>query len=115
MSDKLSVHTKLDEILKFIQVMNARISNLEESVQDVNKRPETLDKKLTKRCADLEIKIHQKLDLTLFHRLEEKVQDLLKEHNLTKLQSKREQISKETYSKQLNLLVHGLVEDKSVA
>ena len=34
---------------------------------------------------------------------------------MTKLQSKREQISKEAYSKQLNLLVHGLVEDESVA
>ena len=53
--------------------------------------------------------------MALFHQLEEKVHELLKEQNLTKLQSKQEQISKEAYSKQLNLLVHGLVEDESVA
>ena len=95
--------------------MNARISNLEESVQDISKHFETLDKKLIKRCDGLEMKINQKLDLTLYHRLEKKVQELLKEQNLSKLQSKREQISKEAYSKRLNLLVHGLVEDKPVA
>ena len=39
----------------------------------------------------------------------------MKEEKLTKLQSTREQISKEAYSKRLNLLVHDLVEDESVA
>ena len=67
MSDKKSVHTKLDEILKSIQVMNAQINNLKESVQDINKHLETLDKMLTKRCDELEIKINQKVDMALFH------------------------------------------------
>ena len=115
MSYKKSVHTKLDEILKSIQVINPQINNSKESVQDVNKHLETLDKKLTKRFDELEMKSNQKVDMALFHQLEEKVQELLKEQNLTKLQSKREQISKEAYSKRLNLLVHGLVEDESVA
>ena len=115
MSYKKSVHTKLDEILKSIQIINAQINNLKESVQDVNKHLETLDKKLTKRSDELEMKINQKVDMALFHQLEEKVQELLKEQNLTKLRSKREQISKEAYSKRLNLLVQGLVEDESVA
>ena len=115
MSYKKSVHTKLDEILKSMQVINAQINSLKESVQDVNKHLETLDKKLTKRSDELEIKINQKVDMALFHQLQEKVQKLLKEQNLTKLQSKRKQISKEAYSKRLNLLVHGLVEDESVA
>ena len=43
--------------------MNARISNLEESVQDISKHLETLDKKRTKRCDGLEMKINQKLDI----------------------------------------------------
>ena len=38
MSDKKIVHTKLDKILKCIQVMKAQISNLKESVQDINKQ-----------------------------------------------------------------------------
>ena len=67
MSDKRSAHTKLDEIQQSVQVMNAQISNLKESVQDINKHLETLDKKLTKRCYELETKIHQKVDLVLFH------------------------------------------------
>ena len=92
--------------------MNAQINNLKELVQDINKHLETLDKKLTKQCDILEMKINQKVDLALFHQLEEKVQELLKEQNLTKLQSKREQISKEAWSKRLNLLVHGLIEDE---
>ena len=82
MSDKKSVHTKLDEILKSIQVMNAQMNNLKESVQDINKHLETLDQKLTKRCDELEMKINQKVDMALFHQLEEKVQELLKEQNL---------------------------------
>ena len=115
MSDKRSVHTKLDEKLQFIQVMNAQISNLKKSIQDINKHLETLDKKLTKRCDELKTKINQKVDQVSFHQLEEKVKVLLKEQNLTKLQLKQEQISKEAYSKRLNLLVHGLVEDESLA
>ena len=99
MSDKRSVLTKLDEIQKSIQVMNTQINDLKESVQDIDRHLETLDKKLARRCDELEMKINQKVDLALFHQLEEKVQELLKEQNLTKLQSKREQISKEAYSK----------------
>ena len=38
MSDKRIVLTKLDKILKCIQVMKAQISNLKESVQDINKQ-----------------------------------------------------------------------------
>ena len=75
MSNKRSVHTKLDEILKFIQVMNTQINNLKESVQVINKHLETLDKKLTKRCDELEMKINQKVDVALFHQLEEKVKN----------------------------------------
>ena len=75
MPDKRSAHTKLDEILKSIQVMNALINNLKESVQDINNHLETLDKKLTKRCDNLEMKINQKVDLALFYKLEEKVKD----------------------------------------
>ena len=84
--------------MKSIQVMIAQINYLKESVQDINKHLETLDKKRTKRCDELEMKINQKVDLALFLQLEEKVQELLKQQNLTKLQSKREQISKEAYS-----------------
>ena len=84
--------------MKSIQVMIAQINYLKESVQDINKHLETLDKKRTKRCDELEMKFNQKVDLALFLQLVEKVQELLKQQNLTKLQSKREQISKEAYS-----------------
>ena len=47
--------------------------------------------------------------------IRKKVKELLKEQNLTKAQSKREQISKVAYSKQLNLLVHGLAKDELLA
>ena len=60
-SDKRSVRTKLEKILNSIQAMNARITNVEESVKDINKHIETLDKKLIKRCDELEIKSIGKL------------------------------------------------------
>ena len=82
MSDKKSVHTKLDEILKSIQVINARINNLKESIQDINKHLETLNKKLTMRCDELEMKINQKVDIrggVEDTRLEAKAKDSLSE------------------------------------
>ena len=53
MSDKRSVHTKIDEILKSIQAKNARISHLEKPVQDINLTSRNVGQKLTKRCDEL--------------------------------------------------------------
>jgi len=124
-----TILAKLNDILKSIQNLTDRITNLEdnvvnltsrityleESVDNMNGRITELDKKFSKRCNDLEIMINQKVGLKQFKDLEKRVDGIQQQLERNELRSKQEQVGKEAYSKRFNLLIHGLSEDKNQA
>ena len=81
----------------------------------MNSRLVEIEKNLGIRCNQIERKLNAKVDLELFSQLQEKVDKLEKLIKTNEEAALRENLSKEAYSKQFNLIIHGIEEEKNVA
>ena len=99
---------KIDAILKAIQSLTERIVSLENKFDKYDRNFETINNSLNvvnKKIVNLE---QSKTNAKSFDELAERVQKLEAfKHDL-----KKEELMRESYSKRLNLLIHGLEEKK---
>ena len=101
----MKMEAKLDKVLKAIQELTTRIDCLEAKLDKFELKYETLNEKFNEqaeRLTDLKHQIDDKADQEDYDRLLKKIDKL-----------EKEALMHESYSKRLNLLIHGLKEKKS--
>ena len=99
------MEAKLDKALKAIQKLTTRIDCLEAELDKFELKYETLNEKFNEqaeRITDLKHQIDDKADQEDYDKLLKKIDKL-----------EKEALMRESYSKRLNLLIHGLKEKES--
>ena len=99
MAPSKNVEQKLDIILK-------RLDNMETKIDKFNKKFEKMFEGLNKKYDELKSALDNKASVDLFKRLKLRVEQLKQERAI----AKQDEVTREAYSKILNLLVHGIEE-----
>ena len=126
------VEAKLDQILEVVNDLKMRVGNLEKALTSTQAQVEEIDGKLSERGEVIEQNLINKTENTEFIDLKHQFEILQQEKDadrklinsqqseITRLTGqvegylqlvKREQLSREAYSKRFNLLVHGIDEE----
>ena len=130
------VEAKLDQILEVLNDLKMRVGNLEKALTSTQAQVEEIDGKLSERCEVIEQNLMNKTGnaefIDLKHQFEILQQEKAADRKLINSQQseitrltgqvegylqlvKREQLSREAYSKRFNLLVHGIDEEENNA
>ena len=131
---KNQIEAKLDMILQTLDSLNERNDRLEKTLTSMQRQMAKVDAKLSKRCVAIELRLFEKTENKEFINLK-KIVELLEKRNseehdlllaqkaqITQLKGElegyknttaQESLSREPFSKKLNLLVHGLEEDRT--
>ena len=129
MPQRLLIEEKIDNVLKTANNISSRLGHLEEKFTGFDKQLKEIDAKLSKKCTDLEENLKElELDVNFIgHRTSDlessttaKLNDLTKENKMNQEMNQdlsmritrleKDEVMRESYSKRLNILVHGLKE-----
>ena len=130
------VEAKLDQILEVLNDLKMRVGNLKKALTSTQAQVEEIDGKLSGRCEVIEQNLMNETEnakfIDLKHQFEILQQEKAADRKLINSQQseitrltgqvegylqlvKREQLSREAYSKRFNLLVHGIDEEENNA
>ena len=128
-----NINKILERILESIENLNKTVKTLTYSVKSLENKVSELDTKLNKRCDDLETELSHKVSVNEFTPVERQVKSLQSNQDklyaqvrmqadelsrvidLTEqqqLEASKMKLQNEAYSKRLNVLIHGIVEDQ---
>ena len=100
---------KLDAILSSVEALNFKISDLESKIDNYHEKMELLEKNVDKKFQDLDEQIINQ------QKINDSLQDRISCLEKVCADFQKEGLVKETYSKRLNLLIHGIEEDQDTA
>ena len=102
-----STDSKLDQILKQL----LRLDNIERKIDSFNDRLSSLEAKFFDKCEELDCSLSTKASIEDFEKLNER---LASSENF-KANYDKSLLMQESYNKRLNILIHGIKEDKNKA
>ena len=100
---------KLDEIIKRLNEIEEKISNIDSKIDVVSKRLNLLEVKCENRSKEVDIILDTKADIDLIKKLGQK----FKSFEEFQLNYEKALLMKESYDKRLNILIHDIQEDNN--
>ena len=99
----------LDEIIKRLNKIEEKISNIDSKIDAVSERLNLLEVKFENRSKEVDTILDTKADIDLIKQLNQKIV------SFEEFQSNYEKVllMKEFYDKNLNILIHGIQEDNN--
>ena len=106
-----SVNAKLHEVLKEIGEINKRMDKLNQRLDNLETRLNNIEHTLNERIVNVEKQMTNKIDASVVAEFEKRIAILeYKEED-----RQAEAVMKESYEKRLNIVIHGLEEDRNLA
>ena len=105
----MNLKKKLDEIIKRLNKIEEKISNINSKIDAVSERLNLLEVKFENRSKEVDTILDSKADIDLIKQLNQKI------ISFEEFQSNYEKalLMKESYDKRLNILIHGIQEDSN--
>ena len=109
----MTIEKKIDQLIDSVNTLTTAIKDINEKLDKFEARIEKLEKKIDKTHDELADKITEKASVETVQESLERIARLEKELNKSREKSFKDDLTKEAYSKRLNLLIHGLTENFS--
>ena len=105
----MNLEKKLDEIIKRLNKIEEKISNIESIIDVVSERLNLLGVKFENRSKEDDTILDTKADIDLIKQLNQKIISFEE----FQLNYEKAVLMKESYDKRLNILIHGILEDNN--
>ena len=106
---EFKMEQQLKEILATLRIITTKINELDHKIVSLNERLTAVQLKFSNRCDDIEKKVSNSLNE--MDEMKAKINELEQFKDL----HERTALQNESYSKRLNVLIHGVEEDKKLA
>ena len=109
----MTIEKKIDQLIDSVNTLTTAIKDINEKLDKFEARNEKLEKRFDKTHDELADKITEKASVETVQKSLERIARLEKELNKSREKSFKDDLTKEAYSKRLNLLIHSLTENFS--
>ena len=111
--EPISINEQLPEILTCMKTFSNNIAQLNDKIDYISEKLVLLQKETKKKFDEVESKLWFKASTAPCQRLANRINEVEAKLNFLTASSSTDAIMKESYSKRLNILIHGLAEEES--
>ena len=111
--EPISISEQLSKILTYMKTFSDNIAQLNDKTDYISEKLFSLEKETRKKFDEVESKLCSKASTASCQRLANRINEVEAKLNSLTASSSTDALMKESYSKKLNILIHGLAEDES--